>query len=194
MKVGYKDDGDRLLSEAADDIPKGTKCINWTLGTFQREGSTALGQATQRESGNSILKRFSSSSKTKPWLTQSRAARSTALRLPKAPFNQHFMRLQNQWGGLISFSCPVPHSPLNWKSQGPLGFYFSHIWATAEINTSFLRWFRQNILWFKALCKKRDSGTNPKMHQKKNMQKDTIWGKKKIQANKQSDAFVKKNV
>lgn len=29
---------------------------------------------------------------------------------------------------------------------------------------------------------------------KKNMQKDTIWGKKKIQANKQSDAFVKKNV
>lgn len=106
------------------------------------------------ESGTSILKRFSSSCKTKAWLTWSRAAKSTALRLPKAPFNQHFMRLQNQWGGSISFSCPVPHCPPNWKSQGPLGFYFSYIWATAEINTSFLRWFRQNVLWFKALCKK----------------------------------------
>lgn len=33
FKVGYKDDGARFLWEAADDVPKGTKCINCTWGT-----------------------------------------------------------------------------------------------------------------------------------------------------------------
>lgn len=126
------------------------------------------------ESGTSILKRFSSSSKTKAWLTWSRAAKSTALRLPKAPFNQHFMRLQNQWGGSISFSCPVPHCPPNWKSQGPLGFYFSYIWATA-------------------LCKKGFRHKSKNASKKKYAEANNL-GKKKIQGNKQSDAFVKKNV
>lgn len=146
-----------------------------TVHGEQCEGSTALGQPTQRQK-NLHLQRFSSLSKTKLWLTWPVLLKVLLWgfqRPPSANISLHYRAC------LISFLCPVPHFPPNWKPQGP---QLGSIWG---ISTSFHRWSRQNVLWFKALCKE---GFR---HKSKDASKRTPKSKpfgnkqtKKIQANR----------
>lgn len=98
-----------------------------------------------------------------------------ALRLPKAPFSQHFYAFT----GLVwfLFRALSPTLPQTGNLRVHLAFIFFYIWATANVNTSFLRWSRQNILWFKALCKEGFRHKSKDACKKKSKSKQ--FGKKK---------------
>lgn len=90
------------------------------------------------------------------------------------------MHLQSQQGCLIYLPCPVTHFPLKWKSQSPLGFYFSYIWATMRSILPF--WDDSGKMFCNSkLCVKKHSGTSPKMHLKKCAEANN-WEKKPTQA------------
>lgn len=108
--------------------------------------------------------RFSSLSKTKPRLTWSRAAQSTALRLPKASFNQHFYAFTEPVG-LLDFSF-MPCHPLPPKveiSESTWLLFFSHLgnnWDQYGLSEM----IQAKMSCNSKLCAKKHSGTSPKMH------------------------------